>query len=157
ERRHPYRGGDPQRAARRDAAAHLAARVPPGEHGARGRSHRRARGRGGGRARHARGPARSGWALRSAPSPAAAGGGNRGIVSTFDDEAEGRAYDHRLMRRLMTYLRPYRGEVVAAVIVVIFDALAQLAGPWLTMEAIDHGIVRGDLVHLDRVAVLYLC
>ena len=30
-----------------------------------------------------------------------------------EEEAAGRAYDHRLMRRLLGYLRPYRGQVAA--------------------------------------------
>ena len=60
------------------------------------------------------------------------------------------------MRRLLGYLRPYRPSVAAAIVVVIFDAVAQLAGPWLTMQAIDNGIRHRDLGHLDRVAILYL-
>jgi ATP-binding cassette, subfamily B, multidrug efflux pump len=76
-------------------------------------------------------------------------------VSPGDEDDLGRAYDHRLMRRLMAYLRPYRGRVAAAVVVVILDAAAQIAGPWLTMLAIDNGIRHKDLAYLDRVAVLY--
>jgi ATP-binding cassette subfamily B protein len=60
------------------------------------------------------------------------------------------------MRRLLAYLRPYRGSVAVAVVVVILDALTQLAGPWLTMQAIDYGIRHKDLVYLDRVAIVYL-
>jgi len=78
-------------------------------------------------------------------------------VSEFhEEEAAGRAYDHRLMRRLLGYLRPYRAQVWLAGVVVLVDALAQLAGPMLTKEAIDRGIRRHDLVRLDQVAVLYL-
>ena len=72
------------------------------------------------------------------------------------EEALGRGYDHRLMRRLMTYLRPYRPEVALAIVVVLLDALVGLAGPYLTKEAIDNGIRHRDSVHLDQVAVLYL-
>ena len=77
-------------------------------------------------------------------------------MSPHEEDVLGRAYDHRLMRRLLGYLRPYKGRVVAAVVVVVLDAVAQLAGPWLTMQAIDNGIRHRDLGHLDRVAVLYL-
>jgi ATP-binding cassette subfamily B protein len=75
---------------------------------------------------------------------------------SHDEEALGRGYDQRLMRRLLGYLRPYRGQVVLAAVVVIADALVGLAGPWLTKEAIDHGIRHRDLPFLDSVAVLYL-
>jgi ATP-binding cassette subfamily B protein len=73
-----------------------------------------------------------------------------------DEEAAGRAYDHRLMRRLLGYLRPYRAQVALAGLVVLVDALVQLAGPMLTKEAIDRGIRHHNLVRLDQVAVLYL-
>src|SRR6185503_16586570 len=96
--------------------------------------------------------------LRRAVAPAGAGRGARGLVSDHHDEdLLGRAYDHRLMRRLLTYLAPYKWQVVGAVAVVLLDALVQLAGPYLTKEAIDNGIRHRDLGHLDRVAVLYLC
>jgi ATP-binding cassette subfamily B protein len=72
------------------------------------------------------------------------------------EEALGRGYDHRLMRRLLMYLRPYRAEVALAIVVVLLDALVGLAGPYLTKEAIDNGIRHRDAVHLDQVAVLYL-
>ena len=73
-----------------------------------------------------------------------------------EDEPAGRAYDHRLMRRLLGFLGPYRLEVAFAGLVVIADALITLVYPWLTKEAIDHGIRRHDLRFLDRVAVEYL-
>ena len=76
-------------------------------------------------------------------------------MSPGDEDVLGRAYDHRLMRRLMGYLRPYRAQVAFAVAVVVLDAVAQLAGPWLTMKAIDNGIRHRDLIYLDRVAALY--
>jgi ATP-binding cassette subfamily B protein len=77
-------------------------------------------------------------------------------VSPYEEDILGRAYDHRLMRRLLGYLRPYRSRVAVAIAVVILDAVAQLAGPWLTMQAIDNGIRHRDLGYLDRVALLYL-
>ena len=73
-----------------------------------------------------------------------------------DDELHARGYDHRLMRRLLGYVRPYRGRLALAGVLVVGDALVGLAGPYLTMEAIDHGIRHHDLGHLDRVGLLYL-
>ena len=75
---------------------------------------------------------------------------------SHDDELQTRGYDHRLMRRLLGYLRPYRGEVWIAVLVVMADAVVGLAGPYLTKEAIDNGIRHHDLAHLDMVAIAYL-
>jgi ATP-binding cassette subfamily B protein len=75
---------------------------------------------------------------------------------SHEDEVLGRAYDQRLMRRLLGYLAPYRGRVMFAGLVVIADALVQLVFPWLTKEAIDNGIRHRDLVFLDNVALLFL-
>ncbi len=72
-----------------------------------------------------------------------------------DEETAGRAYDQRLMRRLLAYLRPYRGRVLLAAAVVLLEALVQLAGPILTKEAIDRGIRQHNIVRLEQVAVLY--
>jgi len=73
-----------------------------------------------------------------------------------DEEILGRAYDHRLMRRLLGYLSPYRAQVAVAAAFVLLDALVQLAGPYLTKQAIDNGIRHHDLVFLNQVAVVYL-
>ncbi len=72
------------------------------------------------------------------------------------EEADGRAYDHRLMRRLMGYVRPYRMQVAAAVVVTLGESALQLAFPYLTKEAIDLGIRHRDAGVLDRIAVVYL-
>ena len=75
---------------------------------------------------------------------------------SHDEEPHGKAYDHRLMRRLLGYLRPYRGEVAAAIGVVLLDALIGLAGPYLTKQAIDHGIRHRNLQFLNEMAAVYL-
>ena len=72
------------------------------------------------------------------------------------DDGAGRAYEHRLGRRLIAYLRPYRGQVAAAVVVTLAAAAIQLAYPWLTKEAIDLGIRHRDTYVLDRIALAYL-
>jgi ATP-binding cassette subfamily B protein len=77
------------------------------------------------------------------------------VTAHHDDELPYKGYDHQLMRRLLAYVRPYRGRLAFAGAVVVLDALVGLAGPYLTKEAIDHGIRHHDLGHLDRVAILY--
>ena len=77
-------------------------------------------------------------------------------MTHHEEDVLGRGYDRRLMRRLLGYLRPYRGQVALAVVVALGESLVQLAGPYLTREAIDNGIRHRDIGHLDRVAVLYM-
>jgi len=54
-----------------------------------------------------------------------------------EEEILGKAYDRRLMRRLLTYLRPYRWQVAIALLSIVFKACADVLGPYLTKVAID--------------------
>jgi ATP-binding cassette subfamily B protein len=54
-----------------------------------------------------------------------------------EEEALGKAYDARLMRRLMTYLRPYRGMTVGAVVLILVSSALQLIGPLAFAVAMD--------------------
>ncbi|HEY6767644.1 MAG TPA: ABC transporter ATP-binding protein [Candidatus Sulfotelmatobacter sp.] len=54
-----------------------------------------------------------------------------------EEEVFGKAYDSRLMRRLLTYLRPYRWQVVIALVSILLKSFADVLGPYLTKVAID--------------------
>ncbi len=54
-----------------------------------------------------------------------------------DDVAGGKAYDGRLMRRLLTYLRPYRLQVIISCIATVLKAASDSAGPLLVIIAVD--------------------
>jgi ATP-binding cassette subfamily B protein len=73
-----------------------------------------------------------------------------------EDEVLGKAYDARLMRRLLTYLRPYRLQVAWAFLAIVSYSVLQLAQPYLTKLAIDRYIAQGDLEGLDRIAGAFL-
>src|SRR5258707_14219331 len=57
--------------------------------------------------------------------------------SHHEEDVLGKAYDARLMRRLLTYLRPYRWQTALALGSIILKAGADVMGPILTMVAID--------------------
>jgi ATP-binding cassette subfamily B protein len=73
-----------------------------------------------------------------------------------EEEALGKAYDARLMRRLVRYLRPYRWHVALAVGVLMLAAATQVVGPWLTKLIIDEAIPQGDREYLTLLAVGFL-
>jgi ATP-binding cassette subfamily B multidrug efflux pump len=54
-----------------------------------------------------------------------------------EEEVLGKAYDSRLMKRLLGYLRPYKWQVAVALIAIVFKAGADVLGPYLTKTAID--------------------
>ncbi|MEE9156494.1 MAG: ABC transporter ATP-binding protein [Gemmatimonadota bacterium] len=76
-------------------------------------------------------------------------------VDFHEEEALGKAYDSRLMKRLLRYLRPYRWQVVAAVIMLILASGLELVGPYLTAVAIDKAIPAGDLRLITVLATIY--
>ena len=73
-----------------------------------------------------------------------------------DDDIVGKAYDARLMRRLLEYLRPYWRQVAVAFVTIIVGAAASLAQPYLIKVAIDRYIAQRQIAGLDRLAALYL-
>ncbi|MFI5280460.1 MAG: ABC transporter ATP-binding protein [Gemmatimonadales bacterium] len=72
-----------------------------------------------------------------------------------EEESLGRPYDAAIVRRLLRYLRPYRGEVALALLLMAVAALVQLAGPTLTQIAIDRAIPARDLGLARTLAVLF--
>jgi ATP-binding cassette subfamily B multidrug efflux pump len=54
-----------------------------------------------------------------------------------EEEVLGKAYDSRLMARLLKYLRPYRWQVTIALVSILLKSFADVLGPYLTKVAID--------------------
>jgi ATP-binding cassette subfamily B protein len=77
-------------------------------------------------------------------------------ASPHDEDALGKAYDARLMRRLVGYLRPHRALVGVSVLLLFALSLLELAGPFLTKIAIDDHILRRDPRGLALIALAYL-
>jgi ATP-binding cassette subfamily B multidrug efflux pump len=77
-------------------------------------------------------------------------------MSFHEEEILGKAYDARLMRRLLQYLRPYKLRVALALAAIISASVLQLAQPYLMKLAIDRYIANGDLRGIDRIAAAFL-
>ncbi len=78
------------------------------------------------------------------------------MSSVYEEEVLGRAYDSRLMARLVRYLRPYRGRVAGAVLLLMLASLSAVVGPYLTMIALDEAIPAGDGRLLALLAGVYV-
>jgi ATP-binding cassette subfamily B multidrug efflux pump len=59
------------------------------------------------------------------------------MADHHEEEVLGKAYDARLMKRLLTYLWPYKWHALTALVLTILSAPLGLAGPPLTKVAID--------------------
>ncbi|HEX5007915.1 MAG TPA: ABC transporter ATP-binding protein, partial [Hyphomonadaceae bacterium] len=69
-----------------------------------------------------------------------------------EEEILGKAYDARLMRRLMTYLSPYKRSVALAFTLILAESALETIFPWLTKIAIDSYITPGNLRGLVNIA-----
>jgi len=73
-----------------------------------------------------------------------------------DQDIPAAKYDAALLRRLLSYLRPYRGLAAGAVLLLLVQSGLALVGPRLTERALDVAIPRMDLGLLGLLAGLYL-
>ncbi len=95
-----------------------------------------------------------------------------------EEEVLGKAYDSRLMRRLLTYLRPYRWQVTVAIVSIVLKSLCDVLGPYLIKVAVDrylspvkgapsglwswlspsplHGIAQISAIYLGLLALTFL-
>lgn len=75
-----------------------------------------------------------------------------------DEEVDqlGKAYDGRLVRRLLVYNQPYLRQLITAIFLMIVTSLLSVSGPWIIGQAVDEGIRTGDLSRLRFWAILFL-
>ncbi len=71
-----------------------------------------------------------------------------------EEDVVGKAYDGRLMRRLIRYLRPYKWQAAISLIAILIKAGADILGPYLTKVAVDRYLTSdaGSRQHLPYLA-----
>ena len=67
------------------------------------------------------------------------------MADQHEEEVLGKAYDSRLMKRLLTYLRPYRWQVGISLVAIMVRAVLDVLGPVLTAIAIDKYLTHGAM------------
>jgi ATP-binding cassette subfamily B protein len=73
-----------------------------------------------------------------------------------EEEAFGKAYDSRLAKRLLKYLRPYKWRVFGAVGLSVVTACFSLVQPLIVLHAIDHTIPNRDTHELALLLAAFL-
>ncbi|MCA9857335.1 MAG: ABC transporter ATP-binding protein, partial [Dehalococcoidia bacterium] len=73
-----------------------------------------------------------------------------------EEELIGKVYDRRIAGRLLSYLRPYRTQVVISVLLMLVVAGLELVPTLLVKYAIDEQITPGRTDQLGKVALLFL-
>jgi ATP-binding cassette, subfamily B, multidrug efflux pump len=76
-------------------------------------------------------------------------------TQTHEDDVLGKAYDRKLMRRLLIYTRPYRALMYGAFVLLCVEGGVQVVGPLLTRRVIDVAVPAHD-VHIVVVCTAFL-
>ena len=70
-------------------------------------------------------------------------------LEKVEEEVLGKAYDSRLMRRLLAYMRPYQTTIVISLLFLLANSVAQILGPLLTKLVVDRYLVpTGKISHV---------
>jgi len=74
------------------------------------------------------------------------------MASHHEEEVLGKAYDSRLMKRLLTYLRSYKWQVGLSLVAILIKAGADVLGPYLVAIEIDRYLApTGKFGFLDSI------
>lgn len=76
--------------------------------------------------------------------------------SIYEESVLGKAYDSRLMKRLLVYLRPYRLPGLLSIILLLVLTGLQLAGPYLIKIAIDDYMAVKDFSEIKIIAIIFM-
>ena len=76
-------------------------------------------------------------------------------VQSAPEAALGKAYDARLIRRLWTYIRPYRRDFLLAMASLPATSVFVLAQPYVLKLTIDRYVTRGDTNGIAAMGLLY--
>ena len=74
---------------------------------------------------------------------------------TQSEEHLDKGYDPKVARELTRFFRPYYGQMVISLVLMIIVTAASVSGPYFVKLAIDDGIARNDVAALRNIVLLY--
>ena len=72
------------------------------------------------------------------------------------DEIWLKGYDPNVTRRLISFTRPYRWQLLVALILMLIASIASVAGPYLVKIVLDSGLGAKDITALRQSVILFL-
>ena len=90
------------------------------------------------------------------PMPHSGGMNSPTMDYLSDEDVLGKVYDHRVVSRLATYVRPYKKEALTTVFAVIVYTLGNVSIPLLMMLGINWAINEGELWRLHVVGIGFM-
>lgn len=73
-----------------------------------------------------------------------------------EEDSIGHVYDSHLMKRLLSYLKPYKWRVLTALILLLISSGMHLVGPHLIKIGIDDYIANKDVTGLSYLSLIFL-
>ncbi len=80
----------------------------------------------------------------------------RGGDEFAEVDPDAKRFDQNVVRRMLPFLTPHRGQLLVAAFLVLVTSCATMAGPFLIKIAIDDGIAKGDTRILAFAAIFFL-
>ncbi len=77
------------------------------------------------------------------------------LLPKDDENSLGKAYDPRLMRRLLAFIVPYKRTMTAAIGLMIIGTVLSVVSPWVIGQAIDVGIKAQSLDSLYTWTIIF--
>jgi len=77
-------------------------------------------------------------------------------MTVYDDEILGKAYDGRLVKRLLGFVWPYKWQLFLAIGLMIGGAMVELIPPYLLRTAIDGPIAAKNIDGITPIFVIYI-
>lgn len=71
------------------------------------------------------------------------------------DDSVGKAYDARLVRRLLPYMKPYRAGLALGFVLLLGSSSLELVQPYIAKVAVDDYMLKGDASGIMRLALYY--
>jgi len=83
------------------------------------------------------------------------GMGPRGALEHFssEEEGQGKVFDRGIVGRMLAFLKPYRLQMVIALVAMLVASALTLLVPYLLKVAVDQYISSGDLQGLQRISL----
>lgn len=78
------------------------------------------------------------------------------MTQIHEDEIMGKAYDGRLMKRLMRYALPYKKTMLLSVILLLSGQFCHAIRPQIIQGAIDNAIIVGDMAKLNEYTAIFI-
>ncbi|MCB2198027.1 ABC transporter ATP-binding protein/permease [bacterium] len=76
--------------------------------------------------------------------------------SIHEEEALGKVFEPQIIRRIASYLKPYRWQVAVSIVLLLATAGLEQLSPYLTKVAIDDYINKGDFQGLLKIVLLFV-